>query len=174
VKSRTSKDIRLYDALFPIWFILLLPPVIFISLGGDLVIDSAVILIAFALIKDRAARGYTVWGLFKSSILKVWLLGFAADIISAGLLLVFDATAGSALPYNVSAAVNGNPFANVSGFLIVMFFIALGALLIFLFNYYITFRKKVSDRALRFRLSLAVAVITAPWTFLVPSSWLYR
>lgn len=44
--------------------------------------------------------------------------------------------------------------------------------LIFVFNYYITFRKL--QKSSRFKLALMFAVITAPYTFLVPSSWLYH
>ena len=44
--------------------------------------------------------------------------------------------------------------------------------LIFVFNYYITFRKM--PKSTRFKLTLIFAVVTAPYTFLVPSSWLYH
>ena len=47
----------------------------------------------------------------------------------------------------------------------------ISAVLIFIFNYFITFKK--TDKALRVKLSVIFAVVTAPYTFLVPSSWLY-
>ena len=43
--------------------------------------------------------------------------------------------------------------------------------LIFVFNYFITFRKL--DNKTRLKLSLIIAIITAPYTFLIPSSWIY-
>lgn len=47
----------------------------------------------------------------------------------------------------------------------------ISAVLIFVLNYFVTFKK--TDKALRLNLSLIFAVVTAPYTFLVPSSWLY-
>jgi len=47
----------------------------------------------------------------------------------------------------------------------------ISAVLIFVLNYFVTFKK--TDKALRLNLSLIFAIVTAPYTFLVPSSWLY-
>ena len=47
----------------------------------------------------------------------------------------------------------------------------ISAVLIFVLNYFVTFRK--SDKALRLKLALTFAIVTAPYTFLIPSSWLY-
>ena len=47
----------------------------------------------------------------------------------------------------------------------------ISAALIFVFNYFITFRK--AEKKLRLQFSLIFTIITAPYTFLVPSSWLY-
>jgi hypothetical protein len=49
--------------------------------------------------------------------------------------------------------------------------VLIAAALIFVFNYYITFRK--DEKSLRMRLSLIFAIATAPYTFLIPSSLLY-
>ena len=45
------------------------------------------------------------------------------------------------------------------------------AALIFVFNYFVTFRRE--EKAIRLRLALTFAIVTAPYTFLVPSGWLY-
>lgn len=172
--KKTAKDIRLYDIIFPVWLIWLIPPVIFIALAANFVVDTVVILIIFALIKDRAAKGYSIQSLFGKSILKVWLLGFAADIISAVLLTIIVSNMAGILSNNIIGAVYGNPFTNVWALLIVLFFVASAGCLIFLFNYKITFKKTIHEKALKFKLSLAIAVITTPWTFLTPTSWLYK
>jgi hypothetical protein len=49
--------------------------------------------------------------------------------------------------------------------------ILLSAALIFVFNYFITFRTE--ERGLRLKLALIFALVTAPYTFLIPTSWLY-
>jgi hypothetical protein len=43
--------------------------------------------------------------------------------------------------------------------------------LIFVFNYFFTFKKL--DKMLKMKLSVIFAVVTAPYTFLIPSAWLY-
>ena len=47
----------------------------------------------------------------------------------------------------------------------------ISAILIFVFNYFITFKN--TETNLRFKLAIIFAIITAPYTFLIPSSWLY-
>ena len=49
--------------------------------------------------------------------------------------------------------------------------IFIAAVLIFLSNYFITFRK--ADKPQRLKLALIFAIVTAPYTFMVPTSWLY-
>ena len=48
----------------------------------------------------------------------------------------------------------------------------ISAAMIFIFNYYFTFKKDAL--ALRIKFSLIFAIVTAPYTFLIPSSWLYN
>ena len=48
----------------------------------------------------------------------------------------------------------------------------IAAIMIFVLNYYITFRN--IDKRTRILLSLIFAIVTAPYTFLVPSRWLYN
>jgi hypothetical protein len=56
------------------------------------------------------------------------------------------------------------PYLTIPGLLI-------SAGLIFVFNYFITFKK--IDKKLRFKLSIIYTIITAPYTFLIPMNWIY-
>ena len=49
--------------------------------------------------------------------------------------------------------------------------ILIAAAAIFLLNYFVTFRRE--DKAIRLKMALTFAIVTAPYTFLIPSSWLY-
>lgn len=49
------KDIKLYNMIFPIWLMLLCPPVIFITIVGNFVIDSIVLIICFKIFKLKDA-----------------------------------------------------------------------------------------------------------------------
>jgi len=49
--------------------------------------------------------------------------------------------------------------------------VALAGILIYVFDYFISFRKL--EKPLRKKLSLIFAVVTAPYTYLIPSQWIY-
>ena len=70
--KRTTK---LYNVIFPIWFLLFFPPVILITLVGNYIIDSLVIIACFFVYK-LADLEFDLKTLYKKSILKVWLYGF--------------------------------------------------------------------------------------------------
>ena len=45
------KDLKTYNVIFPIWFLLFYPPIIFITLIGNYIIDSIVMIACFYLIR---------------------------------------------------------------------------------------------------------------------------
>ncbi len=147
-----KRDVKLYNVLFPFWMLLLFPQVWLIVLPGNFIIDSIVLIISMAVLKIVDKKQY-----YKRYILKVFGFGMLSDIIGAAYMLlmmtVFElGNMGDELYLTVPALV-------------------ISAALIFIFNYFVTFRK--IDWSLRFKLSIVFAVITAPYTFLVPSSWIY-
>ncbi len=56
------------------------------------------------------------------------------------------------------------PYLTIPGLII-------SAVMIFILNYFITFRKIDGKERLKF--SIMFAVVTAPYTFLIPISWIY-
>ncbi|MBQ1254507.1 MAG: hypothetical protein IIX91_01845, partial [Clostridia bacterium] len=99
---------------------------------------------------------------YKHCILKIFGFGLLADVIGAGymllMLIVFEVgSSGSELLLSLPALV-------ISG------------VLIFVLNYFFTFGivgTRILDKSLRLKMSLIFAVVTAPYTFLIPASWLY-
>ena len=81
------KDIKLYNVIFPLWFVLFLPPVILITLVGNFVIDSLVVIACFFIFKLADIQKSLI-EFYKGSILKVWIFGFIADIIGASILFI--------------------------------------------------------------------------------------
>lgn len=147
-----KKDIILYNVLFPFWMLLLFPQVWLIVLPGNFIIDSLVFFISMLLLKIADKKQW-----YKKYILKIYAFGMLSDIIGSAYMLlmtlVFDVgRMGDELYLTIPALV-------------------IAVALIFVFNYFITFRKV--DKKTRLKLSLVFAVVTAPYTFLVPSSWLY-
>ena len=147
-----KSHIKLYNVLFPFWMLLILPQVWAIVIPGNFIIDSLVLITSMFALKMSDKKQF-----YKRHILKIFGFGMLSDIIGAVymflMLWIFEiGSMGDELCLTLPALV-------------------ISAILIFVFNYFVTFKK--SDQALRLKLSLILTVVTAPYTFLVPSSWLY-
>ena len=145
------KNIKLYNVLFPFWM-LLFPQLWLIVLPGNFIIDSLVLLASLYILKIADKKQW-----YKTHILKIFAFGMLSDIIGAAymllLMLGFEVgRMGDELYLTLPALVISAGF-------------------IFVFNYYSTF--KSAEKSLRLKLALTFAIATAPYTFLVPSSWLY-
>lgn len=172
-ERRMMKQIKLYNVIFPIWLLMFLPPVAVITLAGNFIIDSLVIAICFFVFKVGDAKR-TLKTFYSKSILKVWLFGFLADIVGAAILLAICTTGDLfGLPFEVESAISYDPFRNPTAVIIVVFAMLISALFIFLFNYKITFKNQIADKKLRIKLALTIAIVTIPWTFLLPTKWFY-
>ncbi len=166
------RQIKLYNLIFPIWFLLFFPPVIFITLIGNFIIDSLVILVCFFVFKLVEIQNMKTF--YKKSILKVWLFGFLSDIIGAAVLFII--TVGGdylGLPYKLKSAIDYDPFSHPIAAIITISAILLSSVFIYLFNYNITFKNLITEKKLRFKVALTIAIVTAPWTFLLPIEWTY-
>jgi len=146
-----KKDIKLYNVLFPLWMLFLFPVTWLIVLPANYIIDSLVLLISM-----YALRIYQKKEFYKKSILKIFLIGIFSDVIGSLYMLV-----------NVLLEVGHM----ADEWYITVPALVISAVLIFVLNYYITFREV--DKKTRLLISLIFAIVTAPYTFLVPSSWLY-
>ena len=146
-----NKPVRLYNVLFPLWFLMIFPVMWLIVLPGNFLIDSLVLIISLRVLKIGERKSW-----YKRHILPIFGFGLLADVIGAAflfLMMVLEV-------YNF----DNEPWLTIPAML-------LSAGLIFVFNYFVTFRK--AEQPIRLRLALTFAIVTAPYTFLVPSSWLY-
>ena len=147
-----TKQVRLYNVLFPFWMLMLFPITWLVVLPGNFLVDSLVLLISLRVLKIADRK---LW--YKRHILKIFTFGMLSDLVGAAYMLLmlskFDIGYMGDEPYLTMPAI------------------LIAAVLIFLSNYYITFRKV--EKPLRLKLALTFAIVTAPYTFLVPSSWLY-
>ncbi|MFA6807953.1 MAG: hypothetical protein WCR27_03050 [Eubacteriales bacterium] len=168
-----NTELKLFNVIFPIWLLLFFPPVIFITLVGNFIIDSLVILACYFMYK-LANRQSIDWKTFyKQSILKVWLFGFLADIIGGLILFIIGIMDSLGLNYEIVYAINYDPFSQLGAILIIILAMLVSGLLIFLFNYKITFKNQIIDKKLRFNIAVTIAIITIPWTFLIPTKLIY-
>lgn len=146
-----GKGVRLYNVLFPLWMLMMFPVTWLVVLPGNFLIDSLVLLISLRVLK---VDGIKRW--YRQHILKVYGFGMLADVIGAAFLFLMMLLEVYDIQHEIWLTL---PAAALSG------------VLIFVFNYFVTFRR--ADRLLRRRLALTFAIVTAPYTFLVPSGWLY-
>ena len=146
-----KKDLKLYNIIFPIWLLLLVPPVWLVILPANFIVDSLVILITMMVIGIHQKRK-----MYIKSIFKVWIFGFISDII--GTAVIF------ALSVLINKGFDDNPAFTIPGVLI-------AAIMIFIFNYLFSFKKY--DKGTRFKMALSLMIFTAPYTFLIPTSWIY-
>ena len=147
-----SKNVRLNNVLFPFWMLVLYPMTWFVVLPGNFVIDSLVLLISIFLLGVADKKQC-----YKKYIMKIFAFGMLSDIVGGIymflMLAVFEvARMGDELFLTVPAIV-------------------ISAVLIFVLNYFITFRK--AERSFRLKMSLIFALVTAPYTFLIPNSWIH-
>ena len=131
--------------------LMLIPTAWVAVLPINFIVDSLVLIIAAKKI------GIFEKGMYKKHILKVWIFGFVADLIGAAALLgamyIFeDVYQGDELIITLPAML-------------------VAAVMIFVLNYRFSFSD--IDKRSRLKMALSFAIITAPYTFLIPISWIY-
>ena len=147
-----NKSVKLYNVLFPFWMLMLIPTCWLVVLPGNFLIDSIVLFVSMVALKLNDKKMF-----YKHHILKIYGFGLLADIIgSAYMFLMVICGVGT---------MGDDWYITIPALLI-------ASVLIYVFNYHISFKKV--DLESRKRLALIFAIATAPYTFMIPSSWLYQ
>lgn len=166
-----KKEVRLYNVFFPIWLLIIIPITWVVLLPLNFIVDSIVLFIAlkFIIKNDDIKNSY------KKSILKVWILGFLADIIGAATLLVSQLGFSNLDNQFIDKLeeVNWNAFDNPYAFIYMLISIIISGVAIFAFNYFLSFNKINLEKMEKVKISLTLAILTAPYTFFIPSEWIY-
>ena len=162
-----KREIRLYNVILPVWLLWLFPQVWLIVLPGNLLVDGLVLLLTLLALKRRDKKA-----LVKALIWKFWIRGFAADFVGAAwmflgaLLAAFlprDGWWQTGLEYTMH-----NPFGHPAAFCWTLAAAAIAAVCIYRFDR--TALKEAEGLTNRERhvIALAMAIVTAPWTFFIP------
>lgn len=146
------KQTKLFNLLFPIWLLGLFPLMWLIIIPGNFIIDSLVLIVCLFILKINSKKEF-----YKKNILKIYLFGMLSDFIGAGLIAL--------LFFGFRIGIRGDEL-----YLTIPSVIITG-LLIYIFNYKISFKN--CEPKIRKRLSLIFAIVTAPYTFMIPISWIY-
>lgn len=164
-RNADAGGVRLYNMIFPLFWLyfafVLSPLAALVILGGNLAIDTLVVwLIGKWLHQPK--------GFVKASFWKVWLCGLGADIVASFALSalclvdVFDIEWQNAIFYD--------PYSNVLALLTVLVFFLLAILLIYFLDVKWGFHKALENLQERKKAALVMAIVTAPWLFLVPTA----
>lgn len=163
MKANTG-SLKLYNVLFPIWLLVFFPQILAFVIPGNLIVDGLVLLIALAALGCREK-----WAVLRKCWWKVWLLGFAADLIGTA-WMVLGWLAASWVPSLGSSLgqLLYNPFGHPLALLWSAAGVAIAGWCIFRFDRRV-FRSvpELAPRQ-RTRLALTCAIVTAPWLFLIP------
>lgn len=175
------RGVRLYNIIFPIWLLWLVPISWIAVLPANFLIDLLVIVLTMKYLRIPAVRQIT-----KAVIVKVWLFGFAADFagtIMMCLPLLIDTLLEQRGAYhtpfaqwwyqNMTNAVALNPFENMFSFLWVAGCVFFTAFFIYLFNCRFSLKKTPLRKEEKKKLALSLAVFTAPYLFFLPTLWFY-
>lgn len=187
-----SNSISMYNVLFPIWLLVLLPSWLWLILiPANYLIDRLVM--GWSLRRgmrttadsgtanhaetEIAATVSTIKAICRKNAWKICVAGFVSDFagslfLMAAALLGGDVAEGTWIE-DALYQVNTNPFANPLSFIVVAAAIVLSGVCIYLLDRQILSRIPGVGMAQARRTALHLAIITAPYLFLIPSSILY-
>lgn len=170
-----KNQIKVYNIIFPVWVLWLVPITWIVVLPANFVIDLTVIVLTMKWLKVSGIKQKA-----KVVILKTWLFGFLADFIGTicmGLpgLVEYDIQTefGRWWYDNVGYAISYDPFKSWASVLWITACVIITSVFIYLFNYKICFKKLAIEISQKKKLALSMAVFTAPYLFYLPTKWFF-
>ena len=157
-----KKEIRLYNVVFPIWFLVLAwpafapsLPLLLLLLPANFLVDSLVLLLA-----ARHFQIPEIGKLWKKSVWKIWLFGFLCDFAGGGLIML--------LCFLIEGGISKNALLFPFATLYALPGVALSGVLLYWINRALSFLGTDLSKEQIHRLSLAIAIFTAPYLMLIP------
>lgn len=158
------KNVRLNNIILPIWLLIYIPQVWLLTLPANFIIDSIVLLAAFAVLKveERKVK-------YLKSIIKVWIFGFLADFVGAIVMIVATFGLFNGDNSKVGEALRWNPFDNTVALLWTVLSIIVSGVCIYVFDSKFAFNKTDLSEKHKKLISLMMAIFTAPYVMLIPT-----
>ena len=170
-----KNSIKLYNVIFPIWLLWLIPITWLVVLPANFFIDLLVVVLTMKYLKVPDIKMNA-----KSVIFKVWIFGFIADFIGTASMVMsklidfnYKTQHGKWWYTNIANAVCYNPFESVFSVLWVTVCVIITAFLIYLFNYKFCLNKLNLLDEQKKKIALSLAIFTAPYLFYLPTAWFY-
>lgn len=169
---KTNKTMRLYNIILPIWLLVWFPSWLWLGLiPANYLIDYLVTYLSMKKlgIEDcRQKASKHSW--------KVCLIGFFSDFLGAafllGVLYLTDIILPNEIGESISYGLSWMP--NLYSVVIILIAIAISGVLIYVLNRWMLKKDPELNMEQIRRIALNLAVFTAPYLFLIPSSLIYR
>lgn len=173
------KETKLYNMILPPFMLFLFVPFLWlVSFFGNFIIDSIILLIISIFIYKK----FTIQ-LYKKSIIPVFLLGFLSDFLGVLYLTLVSIQSdaeyyegndlGKQILSGIYLATNHSCYDSIYGVLFIVSGIVLSSVFIFIFDYFVSFKNKGLSKKQKIIASLTMAIVTAPYTFLLPKEIFY-
>lgn len=170
-----NNSIKLYNLVFPIWLLWLIPITWLVVLPANFIIDLLVVSLTMKYLKVQDIKMNA-----KSVIFRVWIFGFIADFIGTASMFManvinfnYETELGKWWYNNISNAVSYNPFESIYSILWVTMCVIITAFSIYLFNYKFCLKKSNLDNEQKKKVALSLAIFTAPYLFYLPTAWFF-
>ncbi len=167
-----NKTTRIYNIILPIWLLIWWPSYLWLGLiPANYLIDYLVTRLSM---KKMSVEDYKQKAQKHSW--KVCLIGFFSDFVGAAFLLAVLYLADIMLPNeageSISYGLSWKP--NLFSILVILVAILISAVLIYLLNRWMMKKDPELNREQIHRIALNLALFTAPYLYLIPSSLIYR
>ncbi len=169
---KKNKTTRLYNIILPIWLLIWFPTWLWLMLVPvNYLIDFLVTYLSMKKLGIEDSKQKTLkhsW--------KICLIGFFSDFAGAafllGILYLTDIILPNEIGESISYGLSWKP--NLYSILIILIAIAISGLLIYVLNRWMLKKDPELNKEQIHRIALNLAVFTAPYLFLIPSSLIYR
>ena len=169
---KRNKTTRLYNIILPIWLLIWFPTWLWLILiPVNYLIDFMVTYLSMKKLGIEDSKQKTLkhsW--------KICLIGFFSDFVGAvfllGVLYLTDIILPNEIGESISYGLSWKP--NLYSVLVILIAIAISGVLIYILNRWMLKKDPELSKEQIHRIALNLAVFTAPYLFLIPSSLIYR
>ncbi|MBQ2657106.1 MAG: hypothetical protein IJF87_00870 [Erysipelotrichaceae bacterium] len=169
---KRNKTTRLYNIILPIWLLIWFPTWLWLILiPVNYLIDFMVTYLSMKKLGIEDCKQKTLkhsW--------KICLIGFFSDFVGVvfllGVLYLTDIILPNEIGESISYGLSWKP--NLYSVFVILIAIAISGVLIYVLNRWMLKKDPELSREQIHRIALNLAVFTAPYLFLIPSSLIYR
>lgn len=174
---------KLYNMILPPYLLMVFVPwLALLSLVGNFIIDSIVLIVVMIVVYKRIDLRF-----YKKNVLILWLLGFLADFVGVAYLFVIYSLSGiygyfveeqnkgfiHELMLGMRTVMSYSEYSNGYTICFLVSAVLISSFMIFLFDFFAVFRSVEMTKKQKIMSALSFAIFTAPYTFLLPSNLFY-